>query len=191
MNSHMETPMNTKVLLIALLLTLAGCGSESASQKPPVSAEHPAEGDEHEEGGEHNEESGEGHVALTDEQVKTAGIGLEQAGPAAIRETLPVYGTIAPNAERVRDVGARFPGIIRNVSKKIGDEVRQGETLATVESKMFQGLLSRLYLATEADGQPIRFYADLPSREVTALEPGATLRVFIEAEHVRIFPVDD
>jgi len=63
--------------------------------------------------------------------------------------------------------------------------------LATVENKMFQGLLSRLYLATEADGQPIRFYADLPSREVTALEPGATLRVFIEEEHVRIFPVDD
>ncbi|MBB6094967.1 cobalt-zinc-cadmium efflux system membrane fusion protein [Povalibacter uvarum] len=126
--------MNTKVMLIALLVTLAGCGSESAPQKPSASAEHSAEDEGHEEDGDQHEESGEGRVALSEEQVKTAGIGLEQVGPAAIRETLPVYGAIAPNAERVRDVGARFPGIIRNVSKKIGDEVRQGETLATVES---------------------------------------------------------
>jgi putative spermidine/putrescine transport system ATP-binding protein len=59
-----------------------------------------------------------------------------------------------------------------------------------VESRMFQGLLSRLYLATEVDGQPVRFYADLPTRDVSAFEPGSSLRVFIDAEHVRIFPAD-
>ncbi len=61
----------------------------------------------------------------------------------------------------------------------------------TVENKMFQGLLSRLYLAAEADGQPVRFYADLPTREVAALEPGATIRVFIAPDHIRVFPTDD
>ncbi len=63
--------------------------------------------------------------------------------------------------------------------------------LVTVENKMFQGLLSRLYLAAEGDGEPVRFYADLATRDVAALEPGAALRVFIAPSHVRVFPADD
>jgi cobalt-zinc-cadmium efflux system membrane fusion protein len=73
-------------------------------------------------------------IALSSEQIRTAGIVIAQAGSAVIRQTLPVYGTIAPDAERVREVGARFPGIIRSVRSKVGDTVRAGETLATVES---------------------------------------------------------
>ena len=60
----------------------------------------------------------------------------------------------------------------------------------TVESRMFQGLLSRLYLAAEIDGQPVHFYAELPTREVSGIEPGATLRVAIDPEYVRVFPAD-
>ncbi|MFN8590958.1 MAG: ABC transporter ATP-binding protein [Thermomicrobiales bacterium] len=65
-----------------------------------------------------------------------------------------------------------------------------GETV-TVENKMFQGLLTRLYLAAEVDGQAIRFYADLPTRDVTKLEPGMSVRVFVPADHVRVFPADE
>jgi putative spermidine/putrescine transport system ATP-binding protein len=61
----------------------------------------------------------------------------------------------------------------------------------TVENKMFQGLLTRLYLVTEASGVPVRFYADLATRDVAALEPGSRLRVFIEPDHVRVFATDD
>ncbi|WP_273455274.1 efflux RND transporter periplasmic adaptor subunit [Nevskia ramosa] len=56
------------------------------------------------------------------------------AGPAEIREHLPLYGTIRPNAERVREVVARFPGSIRSVAKAIGDNVAKGEVMATIES---------------------------------------------------------
>lgn len=73
-------------------------------------------------------------VKLTPEQIANAGIQFAVAGPASIRETLPLYGAIVPNAERVRDVTARYPGTIRTVNKKTGDSVRQGEVLATVES---------------------------------------------------------
>lgn len=73
-------------------------------------------------------------IKLTPEQIATARIGLATVGPASVREHLPLYGVIAPNAERVRDVTARFPGVIRGITKRIGDSVRQGETLATVES---------------------------------------------------------
>jgi putative spermidine/putrescine transport system ATP-binding protein len=74
------------------------------------------------------------------------------------------------------------------------DVVISGDGLGqrvTVENTMFQGLLSRLYLVAEADGEPIRFYADLATRDVAALAPGATLHVYVAPGDVRVFPTDD
>jgi putative spermidine/putrescine transport system ATP-binding protein len=65
----------------------------------------------------------------------------------------------------------------------------RGQT-ATVEATIFLGLLTRLHLIVEADGQTARLYADLPSRQAAALQPGATVRVYVEPGHVRIFPVE-
>ena len=101
-------------------LMLVSCGGSS-----PEAAKEPAEA---------SEEPSEAHLSLTAEQLKAAGIGLEKAGPAQIREVLPLYGVVAPNAERVRDVAARFPGVIRSVDRKLGDAVRQGDLLANIES---------------------------------------------------------
>ena len=50
--------------------------------------------------------------------------------------------------------------------------------------------VSRLALRIDVDGQPVRFYADLPTRDVVALEPGTLARVTIDPEHVRVFPAD-
>nr|WP_281721197.1 efflux RND transporter periplasmic adaptor subunit [Nitrosomonas nitrosa] len=127
--------MNLKLspLMIALLFWLSACGGTeeptTATTPTPQAAAGHAEGKE--EGG-YDEEGG--HIELTPEQLKATGIKLVQAGPAQIRENLPLYGVIAPNAERVREVAARFPGVIQSVAKKIGDPVREGETLATVEA---------------------------------------------------------
>ena len=107
-------------VLALAALTLAACSKSTPSTQERA---------DHESGGETPK-----HIALSPEQIRTAGITLAQARSVVIRESLPVYGTIAPDAERVREVGARFPGIIRSVRSKIGDTVRVGETLATVES---------------------------------------------------------
>jgi cobalt-zinc-cadmium efflux system membrane fusion protein len=121
--------MNSKLLimLITLPLALSACGDSKPDAPTQAVAGHGAgeKKESHDKGG---------HVELTPEQINTAGIRLVQAGPATIRETLPLYGVIAPNAERVLEVVARFPGVIRDVAKKVGDQVHQGETLATVES---------------------------------------------------------
>ena len=107
------------ILLVAPIL-FAGCGrSTPESDKKAPEAE---------------EESSSAQVKLSAEQLKAAGIGLETVGPAQIREVLPLYGVVAPNAERVREVAARFPGVIRSVERKLGDSVRQGDVLANVES---------------------------------------------------------
>jgi len=66
--------------------------------------------------------------------AEKVGIVTAVAGAAAIRERLPLYGTVRPNAERVREVVARFPGYVKTVGKAIGDAVSRGEVLATIES---------------------------------------------------------
>ncbi|HEY6528705.1 MAG TPA: efflux RND transporter periplasmic adaptor subunit [Cellvibrionaceae bacterium] len=82
----------------------------------------------------HEEEHEENPVALTDTQLKTAGIELAQVGPASISEILSLYGTVEVNGEKIQRVGARFSGTVRSVNKKVGDTVREGEVLATIES---------------------------------------------------------
>lgn len=85
-------------------------------------------------GHEGDEEHAEGHIELSQEQIDRAGISLMTAASGSIRESLPAYGSIVVNAEQSQSVSARFDGVIRDVSKKAGDFVRKGETLATVEA---------------------------------------------------------
>src|SRR5690606_37631229 len=56
------------------------------------------------------------------------------AGPGVLKARISLYGVVRPDAERVRDVTARFPGVVRSVNVRIGDAVRRGATLAMVES---------------------------------------------------------
>ncbi len=127
-----RTAMKTTATMLTMLLftALAACSSEP----PASSAGARAETGPEEEHGESEGEGEAGHVELLPDQVASAQIGVATAGPGTVRESQPLYGVIAPNAERLRDVTARFPGVIRNVAKRVGDTVRQGETLATVES---------------------------------------------------------
>jgi len=79
-------------------------------------------------------DSFEGRVTIQADKADSAGIRTENAGAAVIKDTLTLSGRVAPNAERVRAVTARFPGAIRGVSHSVGDAVRSGERLALVES---------------------------------------------------------
>jgi cobalt-zinc-cadmium efflux system membrane fusion protein len=79
-------------------------------------------------------DSFEGRTTIPARIAEEAGIRTELAGPATLTETVTLYGQIAANPERRREVSARFPGLIRTVSKKLGDDVKAGETLATIES---------------------------------------------------------
>lgn len=79
-------------------------------------------------------ESHEGRTTIARDVAVAAGIGTIVAGPGLIREELDLYGRIEPDATRVREVAARFPGAILSVSVEQGDSVVAGETLATVEA---------------------------------------------------------
>lgn len=79
-------------------------------------------------------DSFEGRTTIPAATAEAAGVRAETVGPATIRDTLLLTGRLVPNAERMRAVSARFPGAIREVVRSIGDTVRPGDRLATIES---------------------------------------------------------
>jgi cobalt-zinc-cadmium efflux system membrane fusion protein len=98
--------------------------------------------------------------------------------------TLP--GEVRPNLDRVAHIAARFPGIVGSVRKSLGDQVRAGEVLATIESEQ----LSTYELRAAFDGTIIE--KDVAPGEVITQDRAAfvlanlstvwvTIRVFQEA----------
>ena len=79
-------------------------------------------------------QSVEGRVEMSEESRKKAGIVIETAGPATLSIKLELNGKISPNEERMTHVIPRFPGVVKSVTKRLGDAVTKGEVLATVES---------------------------------------------------------
>jgi cobalt-zinc-cadmium efflux system membrane fusion protein len=76
----------------------------------------------------------EGRTRIDAAVAKAFELGTEIAGPAEIHQTIEVYGLIEPNAERVSTVHARFEGLIQSVHATLGDTVKAGQALLTIES---------------------------------------------------------
>ena len=123
------------------MLALTGCGDKTAAAT--ASSESPgmlkaltmtkekvtqkvsyAEEEGHEEGG---------HVELRPSKSARRNWNRNRRnhGPARSPSALWCH---RPNAERVLEVSARFPGAIRSVKVRVGDSVKRGEALATIES---------------------------------------------------------
>jgi len=64
-----------------------------------------------------------------------SGVRLVTAGPGEIDLGVELPGEVRPNADRIAHVAARFPGIVREVRKHVGDTVKAGDVLAIVESE--------------------------------------------------------
>ena len=79
-------------------------------------------------------ESHEGRTQIPAEVAAAAGIETALAGPGIVVETATLYGFVTVDPTRVREVGARFPGLIREVGAHVGDTVAAGAALATIES---------------------------------------------------------
>jgi cobalt-zinc-cadmium efflux system membrane fusion protein len=76
----------------------------------------------------------EGRTRIGPDVAQAFGLETANAGPATIKDTVAVYGRVVPNTELVRVVSARFDGVIQSVNVSIGDAVRKGQILATIES---------------------------------------------------------
>ena len=79
------------------------------------------------------EERSEG-VAMSDAKVAVAEIELVTAAPAVLHDSLLLNGMVQANQESLVQVTPRFPGVVREVRKRIGERVERGDVLAIVES---------------------------------------------------------
>ncbi len=73
-------------------------------------------------------------VTISPQSAQAIGLTVATAGPATVREVLSLYGTIKVDTARVRTIAARYPGMVKSVTKNVGDRTQQGEALAKIES---------------------------------------------------------
>jgi len=114
-------------LFLAVVLA-GGCGSKDGD-----AAKAGKKNDEHAEGkeGEHKDER---LIKLSDEEASRAGVKTEVLEESQLADTVVVTATVEANRERIAHVLPRIPGRITGVSVKLGDAVKQGQVMATLES---------------------------------------------------------
>lgn len=126
----MMKQMKQLALLIVLGITLmgavifSGCSGESPSAQVDA-VKNEEEHDEHQES--EAIELEQGLMEEFDIQVATAG-----PGEILLHQDFP--GEIQPDPDRVAHVIPRFPGVVTDLYKGIGDQVTKGEQLATIQS---------------------------------------------------------
>lgn len=77
----------------------------------------------------------EGKVQLGEDQLRTAGIVIERAGPRTIVTSFELPGQIKADDTRMAHVVPGLQGIVLQVMKKAGDSVRRGEVIAVLSSR--------------------------------------------------------
>jgi cobalt-zinc-cadmium efflux system membrane fusion protein len=79
-------------------------------------------------------DSYEGRVKISEAGAKSVGLGFEKAGPRKIRKIAKMSGRIIPDENLIAKVTPRFPGIVMEATKNLGEIVQKGQLLAVVES---------------------------------------------------------
>jgi membrane fusion protein, heavy metal efflux system len=77
---------------------------------------------------------GPASATMSDAKVAAAGIQLEKAASGTLRDTLRLNGVLQPNQEQTVQITPRFPGVVREVKKRVGDLVQKNEVVAVIES---------------------------------------------------------
>jgi cobalt-zinc-cadmium efflux system membrane fusion protein len=76
----------------------------------------------------------EGRTRIAPEMAESLGVETEIAKAAILAELVTVYGRVRTNPERVREIRARFDGVVRDVHAHVGQSVRQGDNILSIES---------------------------------------------------------
>lgn len=147
---------------------------------------------------EHGEKEHGDKTKISKQSADAMKIEVQKAGPATVHQTIGLTGKITLDQNRVAQVRARFPGIVRSVKKGIADEVKKGETLATIESNeslQVYRVISQLdgivlgrntNIGDVAESEPLFVVADLSqlwaeffifSRDIERIKPGQKIEI--------------
>ena len=118
--------------------------------------------------------------------AESFGVETEVAGPATLTKSVTVYGRVRVNPERAREIRARFDGQVHEVQARVGDLVREGQKLVSVESNES---LNRYWLLAPISG--VVTSRDINSGEQTN---GRLLMTITDTSSVwvdlSVFPID-
>ena len=73
-------------------------------------------------------------VSLSDEELEEFGIEVATAGPGRLQIHKDLTGEIVIDPDRLAHIVPRFPGVVRELRKTIGDRVSRDEVIAIIES---------------------------------------------------------
>ncbi len=76
----------------------------------------------------------EGRTQIADETAAEAGVKTMVAGPTTLKDIVNLTGQITVDPTRSALIRARFPGVVRELRKNLGDRVAKNEVVATIES---------------------------------------------------------
>ena len=135
-----RTRLKSASYLFILLLIAGVQPSVLAADHNHASEQHEQHKDKDEEG--HNQEKHdehEGHeepeLEFSAAELQEFSIKLDQAKPGVINKTLNLTGEVIVAPERLYHVVPRVSGVVRQVFKHLGDEVKAGDLLATLSSR--------------------------------------------------------
>lgn len=118
------------VIIVVLALAALAAWKLTRTKKPVTAGEHSEKG-EH---GHDDDHDAKGRVELDDEELKNSGIAIEEAGPVKLKTKLRLFGKINPNEDRLIHVMPRYPGLVKRVNKRLGEQAGKDELLAVVQS---------------------------------------------------------
>ena len=122
-----------RISALTLAVLLGACGGAKPAGEPGHEDESQAEAGGHEEEG---HEEAMDRTTIAAKVAQDAGIRVAPAAAGVIADEHEVQGLLTPVEGRVAKVMARFPGPIRTLRANVGDRVRAGQPLATIESNL-------------------------------------------------------
>lgn len=138
--------------LASLIFLLAGHGHDEDGHGHEAGAHAHNESGSHDDGDghEHGDGDEESHgVTLTDAQLAAAGIRIDTATASPFADVLTLPGQLVLNADREARVLAGVNGVVRSLPVQVGDRVKTGAVLATLDSREFAEASAALLAARE------------------------------------------
>lgn len=134
----MRTIYSSASLALSLLLVVAltACGKdEAADHQSPQAAGQDADGHATKEG-EAAHAQGPEQTTIARAEADAGGIKVATVGPGQVASELEAPGLVRAADGSVAYVSARYPGKVRALRANVGDTVKAGQALASVESNL-------------------------------------------------------
>ncbi|MEX0805350.1 MAG: efflux RND transporter periplasmic adaptor subunit [Candidatus Binatia bacterium] len=137
----------TSVILAAVAIWSSGCEKSAAPEAQKANREEADPG--HDQSGKPDEHKKEQAVRLSEAEKKEFDIELGTAGPGKLKMYVSLPGEIALNADWRVHIVPRVGGVVRQVGRTLGDQVRAGEVMAVLESRDLADMKSAYLAAIE------------------------------------------